>query len=102
MNSTVGRSCKLDYAITFSDAQDLERVRRKLLKAGLILASTADIARSLNTHIKEISEVFELDEVAYSIAVFDQYAASLEMHARIVKMLLNKLNGTTKLVYYAY
>ena len=98
LNSAVGRSCKLDYAITFSDAQDLERVRRKLLKAGLILTSNVDVVRALKAHIRKVTQASGPSKVPNSLDVFDQYAASLEMHARTVKMLLKRLSGTSKLV----
>lgn len=101
LNSSVVNACKLDYPVTFRDAQDLELVRRKLLKASLILRSSVDVGRSLRTHIEEVARTLQQSKSRRSIEVLDQYAASLEMHARIVDALLERLSGTTKLVSYS-
>ena len=87
LNSSVINACKLDYPITFRDAQDLELVRRKLLKASLILRSSVDVGRSLKTHIEEVERTLQPSKSQGSLEVLDQYAASLEMHARIVDVL---------------
>lgn len=102
MNSRVGCTppCKLDYNVAFRDAQDLELVRWKLLKASLILTSNADVGRSLNKQVEKVARDLQQSENFSSLEVFDQYAADLKMHARIVNSLLEKLRGTSKLVFY--
>lgn len=98
LNSSVVNACKLDYPVTFRDAQDLELVRRKLLKASLILRSSVDVGRSLKTHIEEVARTLQQSKSQDSLVVLDQYAASLGMHARIVDALLERLSGTSRLV----
>lgn len=102
MNSRVGSTCKLDYSVTFLDAQDLELVRRKLLKASLILRSNADVGRSLKIRVEKVARDLQPSEVQSSLEVFDQYTTDLEMHARIVNSLLDKLSGTSKLVFHIH
>lgn len=98
LNSSVVNACKLDYPVTFRDAQDLELVRRKLLKASLILRSSVDVGRSLKTHIEKVVRTLQSSKSQGSLEVLDQYAASLGMHARIVEALLERLSGIRKLV----
>ena len=43
LNSLVINAYKLDYPITFRNTQDLKLIRRKILKASLILRSSVDI-----------------------------------------------------------
>lgn len=100
MNSSVVNDYKLDYPVTFRDAQDLELVRRKFLKASLILRSSVDVGRSLKTHIEEVARTLQQSQSPGSLEMLDQYAASLEVHARIVDALLERLSGTSKLVSY--
>lgn len=102
MNSRVGSTCKLDYNVAFLDAQDLELVRRKLLKASLILRSNVDVGRSLKMRIERVARDLQPSEILSSLEVFDQYATDLEMHTRIVKSLLDKLSGTSKLVFHIH
>ena len=100
LNSSVVNACKLDYPVTFRDAQDLELIRRKLLKASLILRSSVDVGKSLKTHIEEVARTLQQSESLYGLETLDQYTASLKMHARTVDALLNRLSGTSKLVSY--
>ena len=99
MNSSVGSRCKLDYTVTFRDVQDLELIRRKLLKASLILASNADVGRSLNMHIEKVAQALRQNKVPSSLEMLNQVVVDLEMHGRIVRSLLEKLSGTSKLVF---
>lgn len=55
LNSSIVNVYKLDYFVTFRDAQDLELVRRKLLKASLILRSSVNVGRFLKTHIEKVA-----------------------------------------------
>ena len=98
MNSSVVNACKLDYSVTFRDAQDLELVRRKLLKASLILKSNMDVGRRLKAHIEGVMQTLQQSKDPGSLEGLDQYAVSLKMHARIVDSLLERLSGTKKLV----
>lgn len=94
----VGSPCKFDYVITFRDAQRLELIRRRLLKAALILRSNADVGVSLKGHIENLSHTMECGDISTSLQVLDQYVRFLNEHARVVDFLLERLAGTNKLV----
>ncbi|MCJ1436520.1 hypothetical protein MMC27_005899 [Xylographa pallens] len=100
LNSRVGSTCYLDYTVTFRDAQDLELIRRKLLKTSMILRSNADVGRSLHRYINKLGKAIGPDEILSSLELFDQYTANLEMHTRIVDSLLERLTGTSKLIFH--
>lgn len=102
LNSKVGSACKLDYTVTFRDAQDLELIRRKLLKASLILKSNADVGRSLSMHVEKVARALQQNETQKSLELFNGYVANLEMHARTVNYLLERLSGTSKLVFHIF
>ncbi len=99
MNSSVESRCRLDYTVTFRDAQDLELIRRKLLKVSLILTSNANVERSLNMYIEKAAQALQQNKTSSSLEMFNQFAVDLEMHKRIVSFLLKKLNETNKLIF---
>lgn len=98
LNFSVVNACKLDYSVTFRDAQDLKLVWRKLLKASLILRSSVNVERFLKTHIEEVARTLQQSKISGSLEMLNQYAASLEMHARIVNALLKRLSEISKLI----
>ena len=98
MNSFVGSTLKLDYTVTFRDAQDLELIRRKLVKALLILRSNADVGRSLMGYLRKLRQVADPGDTKSSKDLPEEYITSLEGYAKTVESLLNRLSGTSKLV----
>ena len=73
-------------------------MRRKLLKALLILTSNTDVGKSLSVHMEKIFQAMKQSHSSSGYEAFTRYAVSLELQARIVKSLLERLNGTSKLV----
>jgi len=98
LHSKVGTIQRLDYSVTFRDTQDLEYIRRKLLKAFLILKSNADIGRSWETETAALMTKLVNAQVGESLKVVRQYIACMERHARVVDSLVQRLSGTSKLV----
>ena len=98
MNSSVGSTCKLDYTVTFRDAQDLELIRRKLVKALLILRSNGDVGRLLKVYLAKLWQVANLEDTQSSTDLLEEYVTSLEGYAKTVESLLNRVAGTSKLV----
>ena len=52
--------------------------------------------------IEKITRALQQSEILNSREAFDQYTANLEMHVRIVNSLLERLSGTSKLVFYTF
>jgi hypothetical protein len=98
LHSKVPPQQKFDYLVTFRDIQTLEIIRRKLLKAFLILKSNADVGKSWAQDVTRLAQhIVQLDEDDI-LEVMPQYIASLERHSRVVNYLLDRLSGTSKLV----
>ena len=53
----------------------------------------------MNMHNKKVIHALQQNETPSSLEVFNQFVADLEMYERIVSFLLEKLNGTSKLVF---
>jgi hypothetical protein len=97
LHSRVGRSRKSDYVVTFADAQDLERIRKKLLKASLLLKSNAKVGDSWNSKMRELSAMLGIEELRLA-DLMHQYACTHEQHTLVVDSLCDRLSGTRKLV----
>lgn len=94
----MGTIRKSDYTITFNDAQDLELIGRKMMKASLILKSNADIGRSWNVKLGNLGQRLGQERFSGSQEAMQEYITELERHARVVDSLLDRLAGTSKLV----
>ena len=94
----MGNASKFDYSVTFRDMQDLELIRRKLLKASMILKSSANVGRSLSVFVEELRPGFGQVEYARQAKAFEQYTSDLRMHERVVNVLIERSTGTSKLV----
>ncbi len=98
MHSKLTPTRAFDYTVTFGDIQTLEIIRRKLLKASLILKANADVGRSWMQDITKLAQqVVELD-VSNALELMPEYIAGLERNLMVVDSLLDRLSGTSKLV----
>lgn len=97
LHSRVGRSRRSDYVVTFADAQELERIRKKLLKASLLLKLNAKVGESWNSKMRELSTMLGIVELGLA-ELMHQYAYTHEQHTLVVDSLCDRLSGTRKLV----
>jgi len=84
--------------VTFEDVQDLELVRRKLLKALLNLESNADVGRCWLERVANLGTHAERIDVGEELMAMQEHILDLGRHARVVNSLLTRLDGTRKLV----
>jgi hypothetical protein len=98
LHSKVGSICKSDYAVSFSDTQNLELIRRKLVKAALVLKSNADVGTSWCEDVIELKRQTPDLELQNTLGVVQQYVTDLKRRSRVVQSLLERLSGTEKLV----
>jgi hypothetical protein len=94
----VGGVCKSDYTVSFSDTQKLELIRRKLVKAALVLKSNADVGKSWREDMIELKKQTPDLELQDTLRIAQQYVTDLERHSTVVQFLLERLSGTEKLV----
>jgi hypothetical protein len=99
LNSRVGVTTSFDYSITFRDAQNLELIRRKLVKARWILKSNALVGRLFKGDVTELREKVASSNLVDVLSVIQKYVLSLERHQSVVESLIDRLSGTSKLVW---
>jgi hypothetical protein len=98
LHSNVGSVCKSDYTVSFSDTQKLELIRRKLVKAALVLKSNTDVGKSWREDMVELKKQIPNLELQGTLRIVQQYVTDLERHSAVVHSLLERLSGTEKLV----
>jgi hypothetical protein len=98
LHSNVGSVCKSDYTVSFSDTQKLELIRRKLVKAALVLKSNTDVGKSWREDMVELKKQIPNLELQGTLRIVQQYVTDLERHSTVVHSLLERLSGTEKLV----
>ena len=95
LDSRVDRERRFSYPLTFRDVQVLEQIRRKLLKASLLLKSNIDLAESLMT---AFGRIIPYSNPSNDFHSFLQHKSDLARHLQVVNLLLDRLFGTSRLV----
>lgn len=97
--SRVGSSRKFDFLVTFRDVQNLEIVRRKFLKALLVLNSNGDVGKCWMDRFTKFGRSVDEFDLGETLEIMQGYVLDLERHARVVESLLTRLDGTRKLLF---
>ena len=87
-----------DYPMAFRDTQDLELIRRKLVKASLILKSNGEVGASWEKGMTKLTDYLASVELEHTFSMMRKYVSEMSQHARVVHSLLERLNGTHSLV----
>lgn len=98
LHSKVGVAQYMDYSVTFRDTQDLESLRRRLVKASLNLKSNADVGRSWEEETIKLTEYLATNELNEIFVTVRKYIKDMYQHAGIIDSLLERLDGTRSLV----
>lgn len=87
-----------DYSLTFTDMQNLQRLRYKILKISSVLSFCLDVASKLRDHCHRLDEL-ELASTSKKLEQsIDAYIADILLHRQTVKVLMKTLQGTFDLV----
>ncbi|KAH6649389.1 hypothetical protein F5144DRAFT_4494 [Chaetomium tenue] len=101
LHSKVGLGNQETHVLTFSNAQRLERVRRKVTKARHILARNAEVATRWIRAVETLASRHGGGEhFAALIGSVRKYIAELDSHSAAAALLLERLSGTQKLIYH--
>ena len=88
-----------DFAVTFSDIQELQQLQQKLLRTSMVLDSCLKVAGHLESHCQRFSAI---DDTRYSscliLAAIKNYTADVKIHEQSLVMIKQSLQGTEKLV----
>ena len=88
-----------DYRLTFSDVQEIQRLRKKFLKLQAILESHMDVAIGLEVHSNAIIAHDRHSSFAGRLSI---YMTQLRSYSRSVSMLLEHSKGISKVVLSSY
>ncbi|KAL8701140.1 MAG: hypothetical protein Q9224_000634 [Gallowayella concinna] len=98
LHSKVGVAQYVDYSVTFRDTQDLELIRRRLIKASLNLKSNADVGKSWEEETIKLTGHLATNELNQIFVTVRKYITDMYQHARIIDSLLERLDGTQNLL----
>ncbi|KAL8677818.1 MAG: hypothetical protein Q9186_005798 [Xanthomendoza sp. 1 TL-2023] len=99
LHSKVGVAQYVDYSVTFRDTQDLELIRRRLIKASLNLKSNADVGKSWEEETIKLTGHLATNELDQIFVTVRKYITDMYQHARIIDSLLERLDGTQNLLF---
>jgi hypothetical protein len=96
--SRVGRTHPHDYAVSFSDTQELQYCYRKLLKAQNAIGSALDVASGLTSHCKQLVDLAVLPTGFEVLLQLELYTARLKNHKDSIVSLVAYSQGVSNLV----
>lgn len=86
------------YSVAVSDAQVLQRLRRKIIRTGLLLNSCLDAARQLQRHCCRLDALNLVVSSHEILAAIENYTRAIELHRESFSAMLQILNGSADLV----
>lgn len=96
--SRVGRTFEEDYNVAFDDSQELQRLRKKLLKARTVIDSSIDIGTAYKEHCLKLRSSYNLDIMDFMLVELDIITAHFRSHMRHVSTLLELSGGVAVLL----
>ncbi|KAK4224632.1 hypothetical protein QBC38DRAFT_458077 [Podospora fimiseda] len=87
-----------DFVVSFSDAQKLQRLRTKLLRALLVLQGQMDAISGVETHFKELNQVNPAGNSKLQYVSLDGIKGSVKYYRSVLKGLLDHSEGTASLL----
>lgn len=88
--SKVGIIAEHDYDLVFKDYQNLQRLRKKLLKTKGLLGANSEVCKQYQNT--------ELGRCSFALGALDSHALRLETQQRIMCQLLDSAEGVGKTV----
>ena len=95
--SRVGKLHHHDYAVSFSDGQDLQGLQRQFLRTLVVLESTIDIVQGCRSHVDDLrSRGIDISSTIFH--ELESLDTNFSYHKRVVASLLEYSKGTANLV----
>ena len=94
----MGKPSKYDYSVRFSDSQEIQQGRERLLKALSAIESSLESAQGLEEHCKDLENLGLLYFKDTIQAEIQQYKSRIRGHKRAVVRLLEVSQGSLNLV----
>ena len=96
--SRVGRPAKYDYSVDFSESQELQVIRQRLLKAQSAIELSLKVARDLQSFCKKLGKDKDGSPNELWLPELETYISRLYTHKHSFRRLLNVTEGTMTLV----
>lgn len=98
--SRVGKIVSQDYVVAFSDSQELQLSRKRLLRAFSAIESNLESLSGIRRHLDDLSVDSALSNHKQAQIELDQFQSRLKGHKRALHRLLELSSGTSNLVSY--
>jgi hypothetical protein len=87
-----------DYSLTFSDSQELQVSRERLLKARAAIESNIESSIGIENHLNDLKELGEDSNQMSARLELRNFQSRMRGHLRALERLLEVSSGTSKLV----
>ena len=88
-----------DFAVTFSDIQELQQLQQKLLRTSMVLNSCLEIASHLEGHYQKLIAMNDIKcPSGLVLKALKNYMTDVKIHEQSLAMIKQSLEGTEKLV----
>ena len=88
-----------DFAVTFSDIQELQQLQQKLLRMSMVLNSCLEVASHLEGHCQRL---IAINDIKYPsglvLKAIKNYMTDVKIHKQSLAMIKQSLEGTEGLV----
>ena len=87
-----------DYAVAFSDSQDLQMLRQKFLRAASTLYSCLTVVETCASYCSQFSNVTSDVSGRRPMVEINFYIQQLQIHSQSITRSIHQLEGTNQLV----
>ncbi|KAH6713197.1 hypothetical protein BKA61DRAFT_71586 [Leptodontidium sp. MPI-SDFR-AT-0119] len=96
--SRVGKTAPHDYSVAFSDSQELQVSRERLLKARSVIESSIESSIGIEAHLNDLGEFSEDPNKKSSQLELQNLRSRMRSHIRALERLLEVSSGTSNLL----
>ena len=100
MYSTVGKDCKVDFAITFDGRQKVQACRSKLLKAQHALDINISVVRGCEARCQSLARPHKTTSSQTVLSDLRNHLTELKAHRAVTYRIFSRCNWTASLVYF--
>lgn len=97
----MGKTAPHDYSVAFSDSQELQVSRERLLKARSVIESSIESSIGIEAHLNDLGEFSEDPNKKSSQLELQNLRSRMRSHIRALERLLEVSSGTSSLVHFS-
>ena len=100
MYSTVGKDCKVDFAITFDGRQKVQACRSKILKAQHALDTDISVVRGCEARCLFLAKSHKTPSSETALSDLRSHLTELKAHRAVTYRIISRCSWTAGLVYF--